>query len=163
MANPLVWIYLLAFSAPLFVSFHGGNYLNLLTSWPNLFFVGFLGVVLLAPEVFYGTSMGQGNQWAVYSSEFLLTRAVDRNLLARSKSIALFLSALIVPTWMFFASLGHSNLRITALSKSEQQACLVSFPGSVLLKNKYGLTTCSFREGIFSWRPGMSGWFFWLL
>jgi hypothetical protein len=137
-SSPLIWIYLLAFSAPLLISFQGGNYLDLLTSSPNLFFVGFLGVVLLAPEIFYNAALGQSNQWAAYSSEFLLTRAVDRNLLARSKAVALYLLALIVPTLMFFISLRHPVLQITSFTKSEQQSCLTSIPGSILLKDKYG-------------------------
>ena len=136
-ANPYIWIYLFALGMPFLIIPSHDDLMSLHQIAPtqNLFFIGFLGVLLLAPEIFYMSSTGQ---WAAYGSEFLLTRAVDRNLLARSKAVALYLVALIVPALMFLFSLRDPGLRFTSYTKNEQQACLAHIPGSSLLKDKYG-------------------------
>jgi hypothetical protein len=134
-ANPYIWFMAFAFCAPLFFVHTGHEWLNTLIPSQNLFFIGFLGVMLLAPELFYTAASGQ---WAGYSTEFLLTRAVDRTFLARAKTGCLYFITLIIPIVILALSLKNPDLKVDSYSKNEQQECVASIPGSTTLKDSSG-------------------------
>lgn len=141
--NPVVWIMAAAFFLPLLLTGMGSKSLDLLVPSQNLFFIGFLGVFMLAPEVFYSSTTAQ----TAYGSEFILTRAIDRNILARAKSACFYLVVLAMPIAILAFSLKASDLQVNSYSKVEQQECLDSIPGSAITKNHRGAVTISIPAG----------------
>jgi hypothetical protein len=135
MANPMIWFMAIAFCMPLLFQSVGHESLNFLTSSQNLVFIGFLGLVTLAPEILYTSTSGA---WAGYNSEFLLTRAVDRSIMARVKCGCFCLVAMTIPLGVLIYSLKSPDLQVDSYSKIEQQECIASISGSTTLKNHYG-------------------------
>lgn len=139
--NPFIWFMPLAFSGNLWIPLLTGyaNERPLSSSIENyqLFFVAFISVMILAPEIFY--TVATQNIWAS-GTEFLLTRATDRNVVYRSKSVFLYSLVLIVPFALPFLSLKKSTLITTEYSKTLQQECVTKLPGTTLSKDKYGST-----------------------
>ena len=127
--NPYIWFMPVGFSAPLFfINF--GTSLDFMVSPQNLFFVGIIGVTLLAPEIFQG---GMAHPAANIGTEFLLTRAVDRPILCRARTAYFLLLVLIVPVIVLLAALPQPPLEIQEYSKAVRQQCLDIFPGSTLV------------------------------
>jgi hypothetical protein len=137
--NPFIWFMPFAFSGTLWLPLLDGYQPPLSSSLYNfnLFFVGFLAVMVLAPDLFYTTATQ--NIWAS-GTEFLLTRATDRNVVYRSKSIFLYLLVLMVPLALLFIPSKGSALKTTEYSKTLQQECVSKLPGTTLSKDKYGST-----------------------
>jgi hypothetical protein len=132
--NPSIWFMTLAFSMPLLFSLQiPGQILDLLIPARSLFFVAFLGVFILAPEILY-----PANQWPGFGPEFLLTRAVDRNILTRARAALFYLLVLVVPIGILLFSLRQPNLQATTYSKILQQECLDHLTGSTLSKDGHG-------------------------
>jgi len=135
MINPFMIIMPLMFAMPLYMKYITGSIghdyhpsLDLLLSNQNLFFVGFIGVILLAPEVFqFGAS---GAAWSS-GTEFLLTRAVDRHLLLRARVAFFYLLILAIPSATFFVALKNPDLQISEYHKLSYQAVLNQVPGSI--------------------------------
>ena len=99
----------------------------------GLYLIGCIGVWSLASEMAPSdaslTSLG---------SEFLLTRAVDRSVLYRSRTAIFYLFVFLAPLAALVYSLKSPNLRVTESSPLVQQECLTSFPGSTLVPNPEG-------------------------
>jgi hypothetical protein len=131
--NPFIWFMPVAFGAPLMINltFSGSYHPNLasLLSVQNLFFVGILGAIALVPERFQF-----GANTAAWSSgtEFLLTRAVDRPVLFRSKAAFMYLLVLLLPLVGLIHAFSHPDLVIHEYSSQSQQLCLSQLPGSAL-------------------------------
>jgi hypothetical protein len=132
--NPFIWLMPIVFGLPLFItgdfpsSYHP-NFSSLLTV-QNLFFVGIFGTFVLAPEKFLA-----GPTHAAFSSsgtEFLLTRAIDRSLLYRSKATFFYILILLIPLITLLQSLKNPDLKVTEYSKLGQQLCLSHVTGSML-------------------------------
>jgi hypothetical protein len=134
-ANPFIWIYVFALATPLLFISSGIQYLDSLTRSQNLFFVGFLGVMLLAPEIMQSNS----TQWPAFGSEFLLTRAVDRIQFTRARGALFYSLVLLMPVVIFLVSLKTPDLEVITFSQEEKQECVAFIPGSVVLKNTHGL------------------------
>jgi hypothetical protein len=146
--NPMVWIMPLAIGAPLFIykaiSAFDVQMLYSLISVQNLFFVGFLGVWVLVPE------MGQGSRGtSAAGSEFLLTRAVDRPVLYRARAALFYVTLFLIPLVSLAYSFREPELKITLFAKSAVQKCLVSIPGSTRIPNPSGsrLSLISIPQG----------------
>jgi hypothetical protein len=136
--NPSTWFLPLVFVIPLLLplidgptskSYHPG-FVSLFMN-QNLFFIGFIGAMVLAPEMLLFGATNVISSY--YGSEFLLTRAIDRSVLYRAKAALLFILVLIGPCIMVIHSLGHPDLVVNEYSKPVQVACLATVPGSALL------------------------------
>jgi hypothetical protein len=137
--NPALWFMPLAFGLPIFlpmmmVTTHVKNYHSDFFSLfmnQNIFFVGIFGVMVMAPERF---QYGAAGVTAAYSGgEFLLTRAIDRFVLYRSKAALLFILVLLLPLISILISLGEPDLVVDEYSKVVRQECLAQVPGSALV------------------------------
>ena len=141
MAAPILWIVAIYFAVPLFiagsfpVTYHPNleSVLRVRDLLQNLFIVGALGVWTLAPEM-----APSGRSITSLGTEFLLTRAIDRPILYRSRTALLYFFVFLVPLASLVYSLKSSDLRVAELSPLAQQECLTIFPGSTLLPNPSG-------------------------
>ena len=92
-----------------------------------------------APEIFqFGTTA------AVYSTgtEFLLTRAVDRSVLYRSRVVSFYLLVLVIPLISLFMAWPNPALQVGEYSKLSHQQILAHLPGSIAAPpDKYGRST----------------------
>jgi len=136
MANPFVFILVLTFTMHIYLDFLHPipNYhpsLDRLLSNYNLFFVGFLGVVLLAPELMQSSASNTG--WSS-GTEFLLTRAIDRHLLWRARVVLFYLLVLIIPLVVFLVALRNPSLQLDEYNKTSHQQILEKIPESVPLQ-----------------------------
>jgi hypothetical protein len=139
--NPFIWFMPVAFGAPLFfaVSFPDSYHPNLssLLSIQNLFFVGIFGSLVLAPDRFqFGT-----NTASVSGTEFLLTRAIDRSLLFRSRSVFFYILVLLIPFITVGRSFEKPDLKVTEYSKPAQELCISHVAGSTLEPDPSGNTS----------------------
>jgi hypothetical protein len=132
--NPFIWFMPLAFSFPLLQKFISTYQPSLSSSISNnnLFFVIFLSVMVIAPDIFY-TSATQ-NVWAS-GTEFLLTRATDRRVIYRAKSAFAYLLILIVPLALFLLTPKNPVLKTTEYSKTFREECVSKLPGTMLIKD----------------------------
>jgi hypothetical protein len=143
--NPFIIFMPLMFAMPLYIKYITGSFghdyhpsLDLLLSNQNLLFVGFIGVLLLAPEV---VQSGAANAMWSSGTEFLLTRAVDRHLLFRARVAFFYLLILTIPFATLLAALKNSDLQIDEYHKISHQAVLSQIPGSIPAPDdKYGRT-----------------------
>lgn len=132
MLNPFIVFMPLMFAMPLGITYFMGSThgyhpsLELLLSNQNLFFVGFIGVMLLAPEIFQGMNSVYFN-----GTEFLLTRAIDRPLLYRARISFFYLLVLAVPIVVFITSLRTPELQVSEYRKITHQQILAQIPGSI--------------------------------
>lgn len=144
--NPFIIFMPLVFATPLYIKYFTGSIghdyhpsLDLLLSNQNLFFVGFIGIMLLAPEVF---QFGGANAMWSNGTEFLLTRAVDRPLLFRARATFFYLLILIIPLGSLLTALKNPDLKISEYNKVLHQQVLDQIPGSVAAPvDKDGRTT----------------------
>jgi len=140
--NPFIWFLPLVFGVPLLLPLISGSvaktyhpsFFSLLMN-QNLFFVGFIGAMIMAPEKFqFG---GSNLISSYYGGEFMLTRAIDRPVLYRVKAVLLFLLVLLLPFVGVLNSVHKPDLIVTEYSKQAQQECLSQVPGSTLLPSEY--------------------------
>ena len=133
--NPFMWIMPLALGAPYFLTSHlnfGSPSLDLILPVQNLFFVGILGVLMIAPERFqYGATNAA---WSA-GTEYILTRAVDRTVVYRTRVALLYLMVLVFPLVAFVQATKNPDLQVREYSEKERQQCLASIPGSALVPN----------------------------
>jgi hypothetical protein len=130
--NPFVIFFPLAMGAPYITSltlhnYHPGLYSLLLNQ--NLFLVGIIGFLLLAPEI-----MRSGVSAAAWptGTEFILTRAVDRHLVFRARSVFFYFLVLAIPLFALLAALRNPSLQISEYDKSLNRQVLDHLPGSIL-------------------------------
>jgi len=102
--------------------------LDLLIRNQLIYFVLIFGPMLLAPNL--GNSRKRDSIRAA-GSEFLITRAVDRHLLFRSRSLLFFFLLLVIPLIGIASSLHHPELKVYAANGDLFQRILHQFPGSI--------------------------------
>ena len=133
-SKPEIILLPLVFGALYFIPFitasgrHGSNTLEYLLSSQNMWLVGFLGVMLLVPEVM--TSAATKGLWAT-GMEFLLTRAVDRPLVFRARSALFYFIILAIPMTAFLGALKKTDLQIDEYNRTEYGQVLDHMAGSV--------------------------------
>jgi hypothetical protein len=140
--NPFIWFMPVAFGVPLliplindFVSKDIHSSFSLLLGNQNMFFVGIMGAMILAPEKF---QFGAANLLtSYYGGEFLLTRAIDRPILYRAKAATLYALILLFPCIGLVNSLRSPDLVVDERAAAVQQACLSHIPGSKLQLAKW--------------------------
>ena len=145
--NPFIWWMPLVFSVPLVMLFINGSIPNyhpgfsMLLFNQNLFFVGILGSMILAPEKF---QFGGANLIANYfGSEFVLTRAIDRPILYRARAALFYLLILTLPCFGVLSSLKSPDLIVNEYSTPIQQQAVSHLPGSSLAAPDYNKTRLS--------------------
>jgi hypothetical protein len=135
LANSSIVVMPLMFAMPLFVKYFTGSIghdyhpsLDLLVSNQYVFFVGVIGVMVLAPEILQ-SPMATG----VWSSgtEFLLTRAVDRHLLLRARIAFFYVLVLVVPLSIFLMALKNPDLQVSEYHEISHRQVLTQIPGSI--------------------------------
>ena len=104
--------------------------LDLLLSSQMISLVLVFGPNLLAPDL---GSSGKINSLgaSATATEFLLTRAVDRHLLFRSRSLLFFFLLLIIPLISLATSLHHPDLKIFESNSSLYHRVMQALPGSI--------------------------------
>lgn len=164
MVNPFIWIICVALASPLFISGVVSNSshsyqsnLSSLLPVQNIFFIGFLGMMVIAPEAARSLST---NNASISGTEFLLTRAVDRAVLYRAKAAFLYLLVLVMPLMSLCYSLKDPDLQVTEYSGIAQQECLSHVPGSFLAPNPSGSLSplISIPRG----KPLIEEWHIWM-
>ncbi|CAN5699452.1 hypothetical protein BH09VER1_BH09VER1_05040 [soil metagenome] len=131
--NPFVIFMPVAFAIPLLTSYFikfGKDYhpnLSLLLSNQSFYLVGIMAVVWLAPEI-----LRKGQSAALWTggTEFVLTRAVDRRIVARARLVFFYLLIMIVPLVIVGVSMTKPALIISEYDEVVQQKVLQSIPGS---------------------------------
>ena len=106
---------------------HAYNLAYLLSN-QNIFFVGFIAIMLLAPEVM--RSATTSCVWPT-GTEFLLTRAVDRRLVFRARSLLVYLGILAVPVAMFLFALKSPGLQLAEYNKISYRQVVNQLAGSI--------------------------------
>jgi len=132
---PFAWVLPFAFCTPLMFMSQAEPSLNLLLLTQNLFLVLLLGALVLVPEIFTTAS---GNQTGGLGAEFILTRAVDRYMLARAKAVFFYIAALVAPLAIVIYSLRRPDLHVSIYPKLVQLDCLSHVPGSALITGNGG-------------------------
>jgi hypothetical protein len=130
--NPVAIVFPLVMVAPYYIpliirphSYLPGFAMSI--SNQNLFFVGFVGVMLLAPEIM--RSAATSAAWPT-GTEFLLTRAVDRYLVLRARTIFFYVLVLAIPLFALVAALSNPSLQIREYDKVSHQQILDHIAGS---------------------------------
>jgi hypothetical protein len=146
--NPAIWWMPIAFSMPLLLPLFQGSLLqdyhpgfSTLLLNQNLFFVGILGSMILAPEKF---QFGGANVTATYfGNEFVLTRAIDRHILYRVRAAFFYFLILTLPCLVILSSLKTPDLMVSEYSKPIQQQAVSHLAGSSLKAPDYNKTQLS--------------------
>ena len=121
----------LMFSMCYWIFFHNtpitlAHYLGWLLSGNSWFFVPLIGSVLLAPELYlFGSAIFSQNS----GTEFLLTRAVDRPLLLRVRSILFYGLVLVIPCILFLGTLKSPQLQLKEFDQRISHLILSQIPG----------------------------------
>lgn len=124
----------LAMSAPFFIplligsSAHYRPALDIVLSNQNLFLVGFAGLMLLAPEVLRTDATRA--QWPT-GTEFLLTRAVDRPIAFRARTLLFYLLVLVLPLCFLPSALWNPTLQVNEYNNVAHQRILENVTGSI--------------------------------
>jgi hypothetical protein len=92
------------------------------------FFVGIFGAMILSPEKFQFGRMRTANY--SFNSEFLLTRAVDRPIVYRSRAFLLYALFLLVPIGSMIYFTTAPELVINEYSSALTSKVIDSIPGS---------------------------------
>jgi len=106
--------------------------LGWLLSGNSWFFVPLIGSVLLAPELYlFGSAIFTQDS----GTEFLLTRAVDRPLLLRVRSILFYGLVLVIPCILFLGTLKSPQLQLKEFDQRISHLILSQIPGSIAVSN----------------------------
>jgi hypothetical protein len=137
------WIMMpLMLAIPIVVdSFHTPRTSNFSTDPLNfLLYVGVWAPWFLAPRL-----LGQKAVAVSFftQTDFIFTRAIDRNIFYRARMVVFYLIVLTAPALMFFLSLRTSYLKVSFFGMDDasrvlQQQYLANIPGSFLGPGKYG-------------------------
>jgi hypothetical protein len=137
LSNPFVLLMpVLFFAMPMWIlrsgrfgpDYHPSLDLVLTLSGQSFFFVGFIGVMLLAPDFF---QFGGANPMYATGTEFLLTRAVDRRVVYRARIVLFYALILAIPLVTFMNALTNPDLHLSEYQKVSHQQILARIPGSV--------------------------------
>lgn len=126
--NPFVWFMTFGFFGLIFIQQVGALAWQLST--PNIFFVTFIGVFILAPDLI---TWGNAGVASSTGTEFLMTRALDRRLLCRAKTTVFYLVVLLIPLALLLGSLPKPHLEISVRSEVQQKIIQNHLPGTLLL------------------------------
>jgi hypothetical protein len=120
---------LFAFSMPLWIN-HMVTELSLdsLLHFSYIFFVGWFGVMILAPEIL---TPGGGTAKIGIGNDFLITRAVDKSLICRAKSMLFYGLVVIVPFSTLLLAARQPDLRLFEYSKISRIDILSHFPNAI--------------------------------
>jgi hypothetical protein len=127
-----------AFHTNTFVSYIVHGYhppLDQVLSNQNIFFVAFIGVLLLAPEI--SRSPAISAQWPS-GTEFLLTRAVDRRLVIRARAVLYYAVLMVTPLVALPSAIMSPSLQIHGNSSAQQQQILTGVQGSIPVQAAQG-------------------------
>ena len=94
----------------------------------NLFFVGIMGFLVMAPEIM--RSGAYSAAWPT-GTEFLLTRAVDRYLAFRARTAFFYFLILVIPLFALLGALRNPSLQISEFDKALHRQILDQIPGSM--------------------------------
>lgn len=145
--NPANFILIFIFAIPILVELTSGQRtfhtsLEFALPYQNLYFILFWGPMLLLPETFTW-----GNAGTNAISDFILTRAVDRRQVIRSRVALLYAFILIVPVGTLLAGLVSPSLILDEF-ENKHLAILANVPGSFAVKtNDYGAATLNLPHG----------------
>ena len=160
--KPWLFIFPLAFFGPYYFTIghlltHDVTLpLEMLLSNQNLFFLILIGVMLLDPE---GMQTDASRSIVSSGTEFLLTRAVDRRLVLRARSVLFAMMVLVMPLLFFLMSLESPRLQVGEYNAASHQRILEAIPGSVSESQEVG------RPGnitIQNGNPLIEDWRIWL-
>jgi hypothetical protein len=133
--NPFIVLLPFVLALPLWMKFfRGGDHFHssldvaLLTAGQNLFFVGFIGIMVLAPEIF---QVGGSSPLYASGTEFLLTRAVDRRTFCRARTAFFYAIILVTPLIILLAALGSPGLQLTEYRETSHTQILAHITGSI--------------------------------
>ena len=155
-ANPFVLVAPVVMIIPLTTNWITRDFhpsLNTLLMNSSSFIYSVIIFMILAPEIFQRSG-------SVYASgtELLLTRAVDRPIVYRSKTFLLFLIVPLLPLLFVFQSSRQPDLKISEYSKATQHYYLESLSGSTLsTEGKVSIPVISIPRGNIL----LKEWLFW--
>lgn len=159
--NPFLILMPVIFAIPYvttyFLDLGKDNYhpsLSLLLSNPTFYLIGILAVMWLAPEIL---RKGGANGLWTGGAEFMLTRAVDRRIVARSRLVFFYFIVLLVPLAVVCFSLGKPALTISEYDSTVRQQILQDVPGSTMApkdesKRSEAITISSGEILVSTWR-----------
>jgi hypothetical protein len=126
--NPAIFFMPVMFALPLLIGHLSRPSLDLVLSNQSLFWVGFIAVMWIAPEVFMFRNVAN-----LYSTgtEFFLTRAVDRSLVCRVRMVFFYFLILIIPFVVLLIAAGTPSLQLDEYSKLSHREILAHLPGSI--------------------------------
>jgi hypothetical protein len=131
LVNPFLWIFLLAFTLPLFIEFNKSpDYhpsLGMLLTDYNQIMIIIMGSMVLMPEAFHFAATPAS---ALSGTELLLTRAVDRPLVFRARAAFYAFLILLVPTLLTLAALPNPDVQVGEYNRTLHEAILARLPGS---------------------------------
>jgi hypothetical protein len=131
-SNPYLWAIAAGVGAPVWASMLRGpqefSFLGIEVLDHGLFLAAILAAYLIAPERFFIAGHGASTS----ETEFLLTRAVDRSLVYRSKVVLLYFMVMIFPLASVLIAFNSPDLTIKLYSGKLQSECLDYLPGSTL-------------------------------
>jgi hypothetical protein len=140
--NPYIWFMALVLLMPIILihPFSKDYHQNLesLLDVQNLFFVGIFGLWILAPEM---AQRQLASSSSLPNPEFLLTLALDRRVLYRTRVTFFYLFILPAPTLMLLLALRSPDVTVTEYLDQARLACLHSVPGSMLQPDPDGNTS----------------------
>jgi len=111
------------------VNLHYDPPLDQMLSEQNLFLVAIFGMALLAPEIARTAASAQ----IPTGSEFVLTRAVDRPLVLRSRAVLYYFVVLILPLIALPLAATQPSLQVGEFSATAQQQVIEALPGSMAM------------------------------
>ncbi len=123
--------YIITVIGSVFFSFRIKNFtpdLEFLIRNSLVYFVAISAPALLNPDF---PQLGKRNTAWESSTEFLLTRAVDRRILYRARALLFYILLLAIPVLGFFAFLRNPNLSLFEYNESIYQQILRHVPGSL--------------------------------
>lgn len=155
LSNRYIWTMSVVLLSPQLIIL--GSRLDLDDSISNMFMVMALlpAMLLLTPEKFSvsGTQRGENG------FQFLLTRAIDRHILYRSKAALLYLTALLLPVAFFLFSMINPDLQVALGSNISADLCLSHIYGSTLVTSRQGQQLVFIPDG----KLLTAGWHLWAL
>ena len=107
--------------------------LDSLLMTPTLFISGILGIIMLAPEIY---RFGGANAQFAAGTEFLLTRAINRNILFRSRAALFFMVVLALPLVIFILSIREPNVQVMGYSTALREQVRRDLPQSIIIPDK---------------------------
>jgi len=134
LVNPTVWMLPVFFLIPHLVTystFAKFSSLDLLLGTSNMIFAVIFGIYVLSPESVQRKSGGI----SVSSTEFLLTRAVDRRMISRARVFIYYCFISVVPLGMWIYSYNHPDIQVFAYERNEQELILSHLPGSAAVRD----------------------------